>query len=88
MTELQAAMGRAKVSVQELADAVGVSRQSVYLWVSGRSEPSDAHKQAMRALLGKSLFMSRTGEGKDGESSAAEGKSNCKAEERTEDHPV
>lgn len=43
---------KAKVSVASLAKAVGVSRQSVYSWISGRSVPRMRHVRLLASIIG------------------------------------
>lgn len=56
-TRLRRALG---IQQREVARAMGVSPQSVWAWETGRSEPSEPHRQryaellaAMRARLGE-----------------------------------
>lgn len=49
---LAAALRERDESQETLADAVGVSRQSVSLWLAGTTAPIDAHKRVLRDKYG------------------------------------
>jgi len=57
--QIKDARSLARLSQQELADAVGVARQSVSYWENGVQAPSDANLIALRHALG-SAFGSTT----------------------------
>jgi len=43
------------VTVAELAKLLGISRQSIYLWLSGDTRPSAKHVEALQVISGDSL---------------------------------
>lgn len=51
---LRVAMAAAGVSVNDLANQVGVSRQTVSAWRSGTATPSGQHAAAVAGVLGLS----------------------------------
>ena len=57
--QIKDARSLARLSQQELADAVGVARQSISYWENGVQAPTDANMIALRHALG-SAFGSKT----------------------------
>jgi DNA-binding XRE family transcriptional regulator len=57
--QIKDARSLARLSQQELADAVGVARQSISYWENGVQTPTDANMIALRHALG-SAFGSHT----------------------------
>ena len=54
---------RANMSMQAVAEAMGVSRQSVFKWETGDAWPSPDRLPALAELLGVSIDELYTGEG-------------------------
>ena len=48
------------ITVAELAKLLGISRQSIYLWLSGDTSPSAKHVEALRVLSGDSLNLNKS----------------------------
>lgn len=63
---IRKALRVADVSVQEIAEVVGINRNSVSAWINGRGKPSEAHmtKIAMRTGAPKQWLL--TGELNEG----------------------
>lgn len=57
VAKLAAVCLRQEVAVAVLAEHIGVTRATVYSWLTGKSEPRAAHKAAILAVV--SIFTTR-----------------------------